>query len=239
MTGATIVAVVVALIVGSFAGLDYYRRSELVKRAETSMRMANSYVAELLDESARLTKAGYLEKAPRRIQDLDSLVASTLAIDDAALPGLTKATTDYVKGSRNFVNAFTQYVQADIKASVALANHKSHDEFANSSLGRYMLSKSDQQILMESKAALAAVEAEPDVLARTDEVVTMVKHQKLAEMRRQYLDSRAALNADNENSQRALQQLNSAGVELGRIGGKVSELAGKQMPVQAWQVPGT
>lgn len=228
----------VAVLIGAgFWAHGFYRKQELIAESAAAMRLANSYVSELLDESARLTNAGYLEKAPRRIEQLDTLIASALAIDDSAAPGLAKATADYAKGSRAFVNSFTRHVQADIRTSVAEAGHRVYDDFARSDLGQYILAKSDEQILNESRAAMAQVQAESDLMARTDLVVTMTRHHQLAEKRQKYLDSKNALDAAKEQSRQALLDLNDTGVELGRIGRRVSDLAGTQMPVQAWQIP--
>lgn len=231
------VAIIVGLAFGGYGAYTFQQKQELIAKSEAAMRMANSYVAEILDKSANLTNAQYLKKIPRRIEELDTLVANSLAVDDQALPGLTAATASYVKGSRSFLNNFTKHLQSDINASVTRAGHRVYDDFAQSSSGQEVLSKSDEDLHRESSAAMSAVEAEDDLIARSGLVVAMVKRQQLVEKRQRYLDSKAAVEAADRQSKAALKALNDAGIEIGRLGRKVSEIAGKQMPVQAWQIP--
>ncbi|MCY1285126.1 hypothetical protein D9M70_340520 [compost metagenome] len=227
------------MVISAYWGYGAYQRHALVEQVEASMRMANSYIAEILDDSAKLTNGEYLQKVPGRIEQLDSLVASTLSIDDASIPGLADAAADYAKASRSFLNRFTDNLKMDLRLSVVEASYRAHDGYASSVEGLEYLGKTDEQVNTETGAALEAVKS-------TDDLIESVRLFKVAadktnkqQRRSAYLKSVAELNEAKAQSAQTLRALDEAGRHLQKVGDKVSSLADKPMPTKAWEIPRT
>lgn len=233
-------AVLALALIGviSFFGYAHYQEKLLIDEVSSSMRLANSYVSELLDESAKLTNAEYFAKAPRRIQELDGLVASTLAIDDSAIPGTAKAAAEYAKGARDFVNAFTEYLNAKIKLAVAESGASVYTEFASTPEGREMLAMSDADVTMLLRASIERARNTTGLEEGLLQLQSGATLQKLVGMRNRYLSAQEDVVAAKSNFAAAEGRLHLAGQRLHTLGKSVQSRTGSPMPIQAWGIPG-
>lgn len=222
----------------SFFGFLHYQEKLLIDEVSSSMRLANSYVSELLDESAKLTNAEYFAKAPRRVQELDGLVARTLAIDDSAIPGTAKAAADYAKGARDFVNAFTEYVSSGIKLSMADSGASVYTEFSASQEGREMIAMSDADVSVLLRASIERSRNAQGFEEGLEQLKSAAELQKLVETRNRYLSARQEVTKAQSDRASAEERLHAAGQRLQVLGNRIQEMTGSPMPIQAWGIPG-
>ena len=232
------VVIVAALVSAALWGHAEYKRGLLIDEVEQAMRSANGLVSEILDNQASLTNAQYLEKIPRRIAELDSLLASTLAINDRAIPGLTGAAAAYVRSSRSFLNAFTVDLRSGIQLSVAEAGHKVYESYPMTLDGSRYLAMTQAEIERISAESLAAVQAESDLSKKIDLLSKANDHGKQQSRRTEYLKSAEDVRLAKIAKAKSLKALHQLGIEIETSGKKVTELSGRKMPTQAWGIPG-
>lgn len=118
----TVIAMAFVLVIGVLGVRFYFEfsaRQELIAKIDQRVREFNGLSMELLDQSAGMTKGGFLEKASRRIAEIDSVVAASMAIDDSALPGAASALAEYGKAQRGLIAAVDAYTRADIANALA------------------------------------------------------------------------------------------------------------------------
>ena len=230
-------AAIVFVAAGSMWGISTYKKNDLVSLVEVKMRTANGLVSEILDEKARLTNAGFLEKIPRRIAAMDDLLASTLAINDARIPGLTSATADYVRASRTFLNVFTDDLRQGIRLSMTEAGHKAYVDYPSTVDGARYLAMSDTDIEALNRNNLAAVSREEDLSRKIELLRVASEHGKKLEKRVAYLKSLEDLRVARQEKERSLKALSSAGRTIQVAGDRISELVGRPVPIQAWEIP--
>lgn len=227
-----------ALVLAGFWGHSEYKRGILIDEVEQSMRAANGFVSEILDDKALLTNGQFLQKIPRRIAELDSLLASTLAINDREIPGLTVAAAAYVRSSRSFLNAFTDDLRLGIQLSLAEAGHKAYESYPMTLDGARYLAMTQAEIQRISTESLAAVQAESDLSKKIDLLSKAAEHGKQQSRRTAYLKSAEDVRQAKSAKSASLKALHKFGNDIQRSGNKVSELSGRQMPTQAWGIPG-
>lgn len=235
--GAIVALVVIGLIAAAVYGHRQYKESQLVEQVEQKMRSANSYVAEMLDAQAGRTNGEYLQKIPKRIEELDRLVADSLAIDDSAIPGASKLTADYVRVSRAYLNQFTRHLRATIQASVADAGYQSQAAYPSTAEGRAMLSTSAAALDARRTYDLNQIESEQDLMRKSDLLIASMEREKKIKRMGVYLDSRQEKESAEAAVLKEEKLLNAAGLKIRDVGNTVSDLLGKPMPVQGWAIP--
>ncbi|MFK4075222.1 hypothetical protein ACI2KX_16060 [Ectopseudomonas khazarica] len=237
---ATLSIVVIACIASAvFWGYSSHQRNVLVSQVETSMRTANGLVSEILDDKASLTKAGYLEKVPRRIADLDDLLASTLAINDQHVPGLTAAAADYVRASRAFLNAVTEDLRQSLRLSMAESGYRLYESYPLTLDGAKYLAMSQAEIEAINRSTLSAVSVETDLSRKIELLRVANEHAKQTEKRIAYLKSLDELRAARAAKEQRLREMDSTGRTIRTAGERVSGLSGRPMPIQSWEIPGS
>jgi hypothetical protein len=217
-------------------GYGQYQRYQLIAVIDGKLRLANGYVAEIMDKKSGLTNAGYFEKVPRRIVDLDNLMAATLTVDDSAIPGIKTAAADYVNASRAFLSQFTLSTKASIQQAVSAAKHKAYEGYAASPEGLKYLAKSDAQIKAEQDYSLRMLEAAPDLLSKLEQQALIIPFAQQTDKRASYLKSLHEMNAARAEAELQLAALGQAGLQLKTIGAQLNLMAGKPLSVQAWML---
>ena len=105
------------IAVACLYGARTYSHYQLTRKVDTVLRQTNGQLAELLDEKANRTNAEFIRIYQGRLDDLDRMVASALSIDDSSVPGVTAATADYVRASREFLKRFAVELQSRLAVS--------------------------------------------------------------------------------------------------------------------------
>lgn len=232
--GVSVAALILLAIAAGYFGITEHRKQTVIAESASYMRTANGYVAEMLDEKASLTNAAFLEKLPRRIQNLDDLNAKVLAMDDTYLPGLKSATADYVRASRSFLLRFADMTRAEIGLSAMKAGHATYEPYVNSPQGRQDLARSDAQMKAELDLATAQYEAARTMSEKIERLGVSSKILARSKKRFAYLASVGDVEESAQHAEKAKASFETARVALSTAGRKLSDLANEPMPAQPW-----
>ena len=232
---------VALLLLGGFFGVRFYlefsARQELIAKIDQRVREFNGLSMELLDQSAGMTKGGFLEKSSRRIAEIDSVVAASMAVDDSALPGAAKSLADYGKAQRGLIAAVEAYTRADIAQSLAKSELDSATEKYGSPAFQDFIKKSDAEVEEFSKLSLdelaRARSGEPgDFIARYKESAVLAE---LMAGRNAYLKAKEEYDVSAANAEAARLILEMATKKVRIEGLRLNNACGHEFSILNWQ----
>ena len=219
-------------------GVREYAHYQLVRNVDSVLRQANGQIAELVDEKANRTNADFLRVYQARLDGLDALVANALAINDSSSPGISSATADYVRASREFLKVVAREVGCRINISLKVSAFNSAKEYLNDEVTAKFVGLSDYQVNALLKESVDRVSSEGDLSKSLDLLKQATIYEGLAKRRRAYLTAESELNDAETAHKTALTDMAKAGAEIQRVGSILEEKTGEKLPIQAWKLRG-
>lgn len=212
------------------------KRETLAVEAGAQIRKYNGLVKELLDPSARLSRGQYLEKAQRRIADIDGVIAQSLAVDDSVNPGIAAQLAEYGGASRKLIEAFSEDVRRLLALELATSAHQKYRSFENNPDFQFLLQLPSAQIEQRQNASLATLKEEPDLIKRLTLLKSATEEANVYNLMAEYQKSKIAMNKALEAKDDSVRLINVAGEELFAAGQRLNELTGQKYPVEKWAV---
>lgn len=232
-----LLAAILAAAVFGWQWNDSRQKKELLfSQLSQQVRVVNGLVGELLDQGAGMTRGQFFEKANRRVIDIDAAIAKTLSVDDSVMPGLSQQAAAYGKAARSLIKAIGAQQRAEIALSVAKAGHSVYAKHENDPSFRLLLSRTPAQIESEGKAALAAVENEPELSKKVDLLKKAADIGNVHTLRINYLKSKDEVDSAESSFDAAEMDLAKAVERIGVVGARLNESSGHKFPVEKWEI---
>lgn len=231
--------ILVMLVAAVFGWQWNERRQErevLFFQLDQQIRIVNGLVGELLDQGAGLTRAQFFEKSARRVIDIDAVIAKALSIDDSVLPGLSQQAAAYAKAARVLINSVGEQQRAEVSLSLAKASHSVYAKYETDANFQLLLSRTPAQIEATQKAALAAVENEPELSRKVTLLKAAADIGNVHSLRIKYLQSKDEVDGATNTFDVANKKLSDAVKGLDAAGRQLNKSGRHQFPVQKWAV---
>lgn len=230
----------VFVLAGSMFAWKWVERTKaedaLFATVDQKVRDLNGLSLELLDQSAGLTRAEFLEKAGRRVSDFDAVIAVSMSVNDSARPGVAAMLASYGKAQRALIKEVGDHTKTEVSYEIAKSDFDSFADMAANPSFQEIVAMSDQEIERIQKASLESLKG--DGLLSDDKVQRFKDAASLANVlgvRAKYLSSKHNFERAQADLEEAKSELSGAYTKVTVVGEQLKSELGRDLPILRWK----